>query len=245
MISTPTPETEDVLTEEELDALLWHAGDDEWPVISGPTFKRICAAARKGIKAREIHIVFDGPPGPTPGRFVEVETPDGKSCVVGEWRERTDGCWALVLELASPPQAPTDGEDDITPEAVDAIQVEADKILGDDTYEQVSPAPSPEPGGVEGLVERLQKLALREMDNLSHDLAAEIPFAMQEAADEIEKISKERDALREALKFYADKFRYDNDTQIARGDGTYDISCSVLDDEGAIARAALTQDGGA
>lgn len=45
--------------------------------------------------------------------------------------------------------------------------------------------------------------------------------------------------LREALAFYADKSRYDNDTQVSRGDGTYDVSCSVLDDAGAIARAAL------
>ena len=45
--------------------------------------------------------------------------------------------------------------------------------------------------------------------------------------------------LEDALGFYANPDRYDNDTQIARGDGTYDVSCSVLDDSGRIARAAL------
>lgn len=46
----------------------------------------------------EIHIVFDGPPSHQSGRFVEVETADGKSVSVGEWRERPDGLWALVIQ---------------------------------------------------------------------------------------------------------------------------------------------------
>lgn len=48
--------------------------------------------------AEPIHIVFDGPPGPDGGRFVEVETPDGKSIHAGEWTQRPDGLWALVIE---------------------------------------------------------------------------------------------------------------------------------------------------
>ena len=56
------------------------------------------AVRSKGHQMSEIHIVFDGPPGPVAGRFVEVETPDGRSIKVGEWRERPDGYWALVLE---------------------------------------------------------------------------------------------------------------------------------------------------
>ena len=47
-----------------------------------------------------INIIFDGPPGPTPGRFLEVETDDGKSINIGEWIEREDGLWALrITEL--------------------------------------------------------------------------------------------------------------------------------------------------
>lgn len=44
-----------------------------------------------------IDIVFDGPPGPTPGRFVEVEDADGKSIRVGEWVQRDDFYWVLRL----------------------------------------------------------------------------------------------------------------------------------------------------
>jgi hypothetical protein len=43
-----------------------------------------------------IDIVFDGPPGPEAGRFVEVER-DGRSTCIGEWIERPDGCWALRI----------------------------------------------------------------------------------------------------------------------------------------------------
>ena len=44
-----------------------------------------------------LHIIFDGPPGPEAGRFVEVETPDGYSVNAGEWHERTDGFWELRI----------------------------------------------------------------------------------------------------------------------------------------------------
>ncbi len=47
-----------------------------------------------------INIVFDGPPGPTSGRFVEIETDDGKGIAVGEWTKRGGGFWALrITEL--------------------------------------------------------------------------------------------------------------------------------------------------
>lgn len=44
-----------------------------------------------------INIIFDGPPGAVAGRFVEVETDDGRSINAGEWIERTDGLWALRI----------------------------------------------------------------------------------------------------------------------------------------------------
>jgi hypothetical protein len=44
-----------------------------------------------------IDIVFDGPPGPEAGRFVEVEDDSGKSISVGEWIHRPDGFWALRM----------------------------------------------------------------------------------------------------------------------------------------------------
>jgi len=45
-----------------------------------------------------VNIIFDGPPGPEGGRFVEVENDDGKSINYGEWRELEGGCWALRIE---------------------------------------------------------------------------------------------------------------------------------------------------
>jgi len=44
-----------------------------------------------------IVIIFDGPPGPKSGRFVKVETDDGKSINAGQWIEREDGYWALRI----------------------------------------------------------------------------------------------------------------------------------------------------
>ena len=51
--------------------------------------------ALKRIKG-ELHIVFDGPPSHESGRFVEVETPDGKSVRAGRWEQRGD-FWHLIL----------------------------------------------------------------------------------------------------------------------------------------------------
>lgn len=45
-----------------------------------------------------IDIVFDGPPGPTAGRFIEVEEATGKSIRIGDWVERPDGYWVLRLQ---------------------------------------------------------------------------------------------------------------------------------------------------
>ncbi len=50
-----------------------------------------------------VHVVFDGPPGPVAGRFVELETPEGVGLSRGKWVDRGDGMWALELELAVAP----------------------------------------------------------------------------------------------------------------------------------------------
>lgn len=42
-----------------------------------------------------VFVVFDGPPSHESGRFVEVETADGKGVGVGEWKKREDGLWTL------------------------------------------------------------------------------------------------------------------------------------------------------
>lgn len=48
-----------------------------------------------------IDIVFDGPPGPTSGHFVEAEGPDGASLLAGEWVLRGDGFHALRIPVAN------------------------------------------------------------------------------------------------------------------------------------------------
>lgn len=50
-----------------------------------------------------IDIVFDGPPGPEAGRFVEVENAEGRSIRFGDWVERPDGYWVLRITRASLP----------------------------------------------------------------------------------------------------------------------------------------------
>lgn len=45
---------------------------------------------------QEIDIVFDAPPGPVSGHFIEVEdTKTRASISVGEWVKREDGFWVL------------------------------------------------------------------------------------------------------------------------------------------------------
>lgn len=41
--------------------------------------------------------MFDGPPGPVSGRFVEVEDCMGHGVDAGDWGQRSDGLWELVL----------------------------------------------------------------------------------------------------------------------------------------------------
>lgn len=47
-----------------------------------------------------LNIIFDGAPGATSGRFVEVEDETGKSVNVGTWSERENGMWALTIKQA-------------------------------------------------------------------------------------------------------------------------------------------------
>jgi hypothetical protein len=59
-----------------------------------------------------VDIVFDGPPGPESGRFVEVENQLGRSVDVGEWIHRPDGYWVLRIspsDITSLASDPTNG----------------------------------------------------------------------------------------------------------------------------------------
>jgi hypothetical protein len=49
--------------------------------------------------AHEIRVVFDGPPGRDMPTFVELEDHAGRAIQLGQWRERQDGYWELVIPL--------------------------------------------------------------------------------------------------------------------------------------------------
>ena len=51
--------------------------------------------------SEKIRIVFDGPPGPVGGRFIEVENEYAQSISIGEWVEEGD-LW--YLEFSNPAQ---------------------------------------------------------------------------------------------------------------------------------------------
>ena len=97
--------------DDRIDGVLGGWADDlspPTPGINPDLWKDFCdaAAVYRKAKAREakarasrstttaMDIVFDGPPGPEAGRFVEVEF-GGRSLRIGKWHKRPDGLWAL------------------------------------------------------------------------------------------------------------------------------------------------------
>jgi hypothetical protein len=62
-----------------------------------PTTQLLASPPLPAPTGSAINIIFDGPPGPESGRFVEVETDDGHSINAGEWCQRLDGLWALRI----------------------------------------------------------------------------------------------------------------------------------------------------
>jgi hypothetical protein len=48
-----------------------------------------------------VDLVFDGPPGPTSPKFVELEDDRKHSINMGEWFERMNNRWALRLPIAA------------------------------------------------------------------------------------------------------------------------------------------------
>lgn len=71
---------------------------NSWTVdLRAKQFERLAAS---DTEAMRLHIVFDGPPGPEAGRFVEVETPDGRSVNAGTWHERDNGYWELRIDAS-------------------------------------------------------------------------------------------------------------------------------------------------
>ena len=56
----------------------------------------------------EYRIVFDGPPGPVAGRFIDVEDEHGMSFKAGEWEQRGE-YWHLVIHPEAETTAHTSG----------------------------------------------------------------------------------------------------------------------------------------
>lgn len=80
------------------------AGDRMRKAISDYTREQIAwdredRKQEAAVPTQQVDVVFDGPPGPKPGRFVEVENMDGASVGVGEWIDRVDGYWVLRLTV--------------------------------------------------------------------------------------------------------------------------------------------------
>jgi hypothetical protein len=85
-----------------------------------------------------LHIVFDGPPSHDGGRFVEVETPDGKSIRAGEWRERSDGLWELRLSALQPSPA-SDPRLDELEKLVNALDGLTENLTREETRARAEP----------------------------------------------------------------------------------------------------------
>ena len=52
-------------------------------------------------RGREIHLVFDAPPGRDMPTLIGAEDEKGRTVGLEQWRQRPDGYWELVL-LAAP-----------------------------------------------------------------------------------------------------------------------------------------------
>ena len=78
---------------------------------------------------RKMHIIFDGPPGPVTGRFVEVEDDHGKSIRVGEWEQRGE-YWHLILDVDADLDAAL-AERDALAARVKSLSYELDGVIWD------------------------------------------------------------------------------------------------------------------
>ncbi len=85
--------------------------DYEAAEIRLETAKAGLARARARAAVALVDIVFDGPPGAVPGRFVEVENAEGRSISLGEWIERPDGYWVLRIPTIVRADGPPIDED--------------------------------------------------------------------------------------------------------------------------------------
>ena len=61
------------------------------------------------VNTFKINIIFDAPPGPTSGRFIDVENDEGESINIGQWLQRPDGLWSLSITAVHENKVDYDG----------------------------------------------------------------------------------------------------------------------------------------
>ena len=93
-------------------------------------------AALRAAGGQALNIVFDGPPGPVSGRFIEVENDAGAGVNAGEWSERSNGWWALRIPAAGGQEKPTDAGYARAVAVVDAIPMDPEDDPSQNEYEQ-------------------------------------------------------------------------------------------------------------
>ena len=91
-----------------------------WDSENADAGRAALAAYDAQKECKILDIVFDGPPGPKSGRFVETEDEHGHGVNCGDWIDRGNGLWALRIQARFPPCFPTTKE--TTHAAYDAQQ---------------------------------------------------------------------------------------------------------------------------
>ena len=81
-----------------------------WDSENADAGRAALAAYDAQKECKILDIVFDGPPGPKSGRFVETEDEHGHGVNCGDWIDRGNGLWALRIQARFPPCFPTTKE---------------------------------------------------------------------------------------------------------------------------------------
>jgi hypothetical protein len=64
-----------------------------------PTLRLLATVDPRIDQAKEIRVVCDAPPGRNMPTLVEVEDETGRAVSEGQWRQRHDGYWELVIPV--------------------------------------------------------------------------------------------------------------------------------------------------
>ena len=108
--ATPSPVPASGITVEQIDRIQSDVTKARNAGIHDDTLLALCALARRAVSAQEpVYVIFDGPPSHESGRFVEVETKDGKSVSAGKWENYGGKYWRLGPLYAKPTDSGSGG----------------------------------------------------------------------------------------------------------------------------------------